>query len=219
MVTNSFTIGSLVRISPNILMFNNPRWLPLVYHRKADKGASYIFNKLFGVLGVFGHKEHTVARRRLAPSFTGTAMQKLRPLLNDLIDEWIEVLVEQMDADGVLDFNRYSPWLTYDVLGNLCFGESLGFMKERKDMYRLIESFSDDLRLLGLAGRAPNFIEWAERVGIINFVKPSPKDGRGIGVIMRVCLHMYLSFASHATENADAIARVGGRRASSEAFG
>jgi cytochrome P450 len=110
-------------------MFGDPRWLPLVYHRKADKGPSYRLNDIFGVQGVLRHQDHVVSRRRLAPSFTGTAMQGVRPLVESLIDEWIDALSEKADGKP-FDFPRYTPYLTYDVLANLCFGESLGFVRD-----------------------------------------------------------------------------------------
>ena len=50
-------------------MINEPRFLPVIYHRRADKTGFY--NPNFGVVSLFSslkHEDHVVAKRRIASS-------------------------------------------------------------------------------------------------------------------------------------------------------
>ena len=74
--------GSVVRLAPNLLSISDPRMLPDVYHRYADKSAFYIH----GVMGeraptlqTLGHREHAVRRRIIAPSVCTAIYSTLRP--------------------------------------------------------------------------------------------------------------------------------------------
>lgn len=74
--------GSVVRLAPNLLSISDPRMLPDVYHRYADKSAFYIH----GVMGeraptlqTLGHHEHALRRRIIAPSVCTAIYSTLRP--------------------------------------------------------------------------------------------------------------------------------------------
>ena len=63
--------GTVVRLAPNLLSISDPRMLPNVYHRYADKSEVYIH----GVMGeraptfqTLGHQEHAERRKIIAPS-------------------------------------------------------------------------------------------------------------------------------------------------------
>ena len=58
--------GPVVRKAPNLVIFNDPRLLPLVYHRTADKTDQYRAMEWFGILGIRKHAEHAELRKKLA---------------------------------------------------------------------------------------------------------------------------------------------------------
>lgn len=62
--------GTVVRLAPNLLSTSDPRMLPIIYHRYADKGEFYTH----GVMGeraptfqTLSHHEHAVRRRIITP--------------------------------------------------------------------------------------------------------------------------------------------------------
>lgn len=178
--------GPVVRTAPNLVVFNQPAWLPLVYNRTADKGETYQLSGIFGIVGVRSHIEHGIARRRLVPSFTKTAIHNLRPIVDGLIEQWIEALSERATAGKTFDISPYTSYLTYDVLANLCFGGSLGFIDQRKDVQGLVKGFDDSVAPLGVLTRSTVLVKWLLRVGFAKLIMPSPKDKSGLGVVMKV---------------------------------
>ena len=63
--------GSVVRLAPNLLSISDPRMLPDVYHRYADKSGFYthgVMGERAPTLQTLNHHEHAVRRRIIAPS-------------------------------------------------------------------------------------------------------------------------------------------------------
>ena len=68
--------GSVVRLAPNLLSISDPRMLPDVYHRYADKSGidtHGVMGERAPALQTLDHHEHAVRRRIIAPS-VGTAI-------------------------------------------------------------------------------------------------------------------------------------------------
>jgi len=66
-------IGPVIRVAPNLLVFNDPMLLPTVYHRYADKTDFYspgILGRVTPPFQTKDHKEHALKRKRVAPSVT-----------------------------------------------------------------------------------------------------------------------------------------------------
>ena len=63
--------GPVIRISPTLLHFNDPKMLPVVYSRTADKSKTYIQN-MFGdfepMFSMHEHKLHAAHRKLLSAS-------------------------------------------------------------------------------------------------------------------------------------------------------
>jgi hypothetical protein len=61
--------GPVIRITPNMLMCSDPKMLPVIYHRRADKADHYVtgsFGKTPGVFNIQPHEAHAVARKKIA---------------------------------------------------------------------------------------------------------------------------------------------------------
>jgi hypothetical protein len=59
----------VVRITPTMLIVSDPKMLPEIYHRRADKADHYVtgsFGKTASVFNVQSHGEHAVARKKIA---------------------------------------------------------------------------------------------------------------------------------------------------------
>lgn len=67
--------GPVIRVAPNLLVFNDPELLPVVYHRYADKTDFYspgILGRVTPPFQTLDHKEHALKRKRVAPSVSNT---------------------------------------------------------------------------------------------------------------------------------------------------
>ena len=69
---------------------------------------------------------HSRMRRLLSHAFSESALQEQEPLITSYFDLFIQKLHEQIDgpADGVIDMVRWYNFATFDLIGDLCFGES-----------------------------------------------------------------------------------------------
>ncbi|TGZ77922.1 cytochrome P450 [Ascodesmis nigricans] len=181
---NFESYGDVYRTAPNLLVFSNPAYLPLVYHRHAEKGDTYLITAPYGLIALSGHREHAAARKRLQAPFTVSAVRKTAALVNEVVDAWVTGLGEAVDElhinpcssssdDGrkkgktvELDFTIWPSFLTYDVLTKLCFGKEYGFCRERRDLGGLVKAGEDNIVPVGVAMRLPVVMRWVRRLGL-----------------------------------------------------
>ena len=66
-----FFLGPIVRIQPDILVFNDPKMLPVIYHRTADKDPQFYEVASLGLglclFSAIKHETHARFRRRVNP--------------------------------------------------------------------------------------------------------------------------------------------------------
>ena len=70
--------GSVVRLAPNLLSISDPRMLPEVYHRYADKSDFYthgIMGESAPTFQTLHHHEHALRRKIIAPSVRTVIVQ------------------------------------------------------------------------------------------------------------------------------------------------
>lgn len=69
-------LGPVVRVAPNLLAFNDPKLLPMVYHKNVDKTDFYstgILGEIAPPFQTLNHKEHAEKKRRIAFAVTMNA--------------------------------------------------------------------------------------------------------------------------------------------------
>ena len=129
--------GPVVRVGPNELSYSVPEAWDDVYgreklgsRRENPKPTWYLSPKTHEIVGA-PHEEHGRMRKLLANGFTGTAMNDQEPLIRVHVDLFIQRLLEIAD-DGKADIDIFQ-WLaycTFDIIGDLSFGEPFGCLKE-----------------------------------------------------------------------------------------
>ena len=70
--------GPVVRVSPYLLSFSDPKLLPVIYHRAADKAPVYgagALGKVSSTFSIRDHHEHALRRRKVAQSVSSGSMQ------------------------------------------------------------------------------------------------------------------------------------------------
>lgn len=70
-------------------------------------------------------KEHTEARKIFTPAFSDRALTQQAPLFNKYADQLVGNLKESSKTEEKLDMVRMYNFTTFDVMGDLTFGESL----------------------------------------------------------------------------------------------
>ena len=163
--------GSIVRIAPNELAFSEPdAWKDIYGHRVgAVQGAEemdkyHTFYRTKGeVLSISsGDREyHGRLRRQLAHGFSERALREQEPLIGSYMTLLVERLREHcvdrehVDAESglptqkKLDMKTWYNWTTFDVIGDLVFGESFGSLERAKDD-PWVEAINGSIQYLGI---------------------------------------------------------------------
>lgn len=133
--------GPIFRYGPNFLVVNTAQGLHDIYSpsdgtniRKAPH-YKFLHHKGFvSTLSAIEKSVHTAKRRILSACFTTSALRDLEHLMIDTVNDWTQALGSGITSasDGWSSSKDMADWanhLTFDVLGDLCFGKSFGLIK------------------------------------------------------------------------------------------
>lgn len=131
--------GDVVRVSPNELAFSHPEaWKEICGHLKRGqpengKDPKYLNEDIDKSLISASRERHGPLRRTLAHAFSARAMAEQQPLINSFIDLLMQRL-RQHGEDGTnpLNMAKWYEWATFDIVGNLAFGEPFGCLHNSK---------------------------------------------------------------------------------------
>ena len=182
--------GTVIRITPTMLLVSDATLLPKIYHRQANKPKHYITGSFGSTESVFNMQErHTHARHRklIAGSYSFTNVRKMEPLIDFRIQEWTEALENRfVKSDLPFDFAPWAVFMAYDIISEIGFGAPLGFIESGEDIGGLIQGFHDGLPAFGLMCRLYPFTEWIKTTWVgQKYLVAKPEDDSGIGVLMR----------------------------------
>ncbi|KAG4442921.1 hypothetical protein IFR05_001625 [Cadophora sp. M221] len=76
--------------------------------------------------------KHREARRLLAPAFSPGALRAQTAFVVKYVDMWIEQIKKHGDAAEGINMDEWYNWLTFDIIGDLAFGESFGAVENAK---------------------------------------------------------------------------------------
>ena len=133
--------GDVVRIAPNELSFADPRAWDDIYGARHRYGLmkSPIWHNAPGrpksILNAFDNQDHTRIRKAVQPAFTERAIKEQESIVqshvNLLIYKLEEAVEAHPDSDGVdIDVVRWYNFTTFDIIGDLGFGESFDCLKK-----------------------------------------------------------------------------------------
>ncbi|KAH7013966.1 cytochrome P450 [Ilyonectria destructans] len=124
--------GPIVRVAPDELSFTSAEaWKEIMGHRKDSSGenakdVTFSAGWENTILGA-NLEDHRRYRRVLSNGFSSKAMQDQQPMMMKYVDLLLQRLHEHCD-DGTkaLDVVSWYNFTTFDIIGDLAFGESFG---------------------------------------------------------------------------------------------
>ncbi|KAI1374302.1 cytochrome P450 [Hypoxylon crocopeplum] len=128
--------GPIVRIGPDELSYASPeawediygRYIP-AKRRENPKPTWYCSPDAHDMVGA-NLGDHGRMRRVMAPGFTYGAMCKQEPLIKEHVDLFLEKLHGLSGKDGtVINMLQWFTYCTFDMIGDLSFGEPFGCLK------------------------------------------------------------------------------------------
>ncbi|KAI3337515.1 cytochrome P450 [Xylariaceae sp. AK1471] len=147
--------GPVVRVAPNDLVFNSAQAWQDIYgfrpgHRTFIKGVFYeggVFSSR-GVSSIDTERDpqrHANMRRLLANAFSMTSLTEQEELVRGTIDRFIEVFKTKTVEHGqVFDVTKGYERMTFDIIGDLAFGETFGAL-ESETPHPWVESLLSSL--------------------------------------------------------------------------
>ncbi|KAJ5540699.1 cytochrome P450 monooxygenase, partial [Penicillium frequentans] len=129
--------GDVVRIGPDELAFSSATaWRDIMGHRPGVEEFAKSQNFYRPVKGSpvnivnAEREEHSILRRQLAHGFSEKSMREQEPLIQLYIDLLIQRLHENCAAgQKAVDLTAWYNWTTFDIIGDLAFGEPFGCLQ------------------------------------------------------------------------------------------
>lgn len=131
--------GDVVRVGPNELAFaHDDAWKEICGHLKHGqpengKDPKWTNEDVDQSLISARRERHGPLRRILAHAFSARAMVEQQPFINEYIDLFLQRLRENGDnGTKPLNLTKWFEWATFDIIGDLAFGESFGCLRDSK---------------------------------------------------------------------------------------
>ncbi|KAL7806057.1 cytochrome P450 [Trichoderma gracile] len=146
------TYGDVVRIAPDQLAFSDgAAWQDIMGHRKrgqGENGKDPVFWKANQHSVISADREnHTRMRRTLAHGFSAHSMMEQQPLIQGYVDLLIQKLRENCaDGSKPVEMTSWYNYTTFDVIGDLAFGEPFGCL-ENSDYHPWVSLIFDRIRV------------------------------------------------------------------------
>ncbi|KAJ4303772.1 hypothetical protein N0V90_002673 [Kalmusia sp. IMI 367209] len=127
--------GDVVRVSPNELSFSKVEsWNEIYGH--ANKGRKPFLKSNFYDNGKYPHvvtardpEEHRKQRRALSHAFSAQALRDQESVVQEYVNMFIDGLEKWGTGTQGLNIVEAFNWVTFDIIGELAFGESFGACK------------------------------------------------------------------------------------------
>ncbi|KAH7395175.1 cytochrome P450 [Phaeosphaeria sp. MPI-PUGE-AT-0046c] len=181
--------GSVLRITPTMLLVSDATKLPEVYNRQANKSDHYVtgsFGEQESLFNMKEHKVHAHYRKIAAGPYAFSNVKKMEPLIDHRISDWLAKLELRFgDTGREFDFAPWAVYMAYDIISEVGFGAPFGFVESESDVGGLIQGFHDGLLPFGLMARLWPFTNFIKKTPLGKYLIAKPEDDSGIGMLMR----------------------------------
>ncbi|KAF9894168.1 hypothetical protein FE257_009141 [Aspergillus nanangensis] len=131
--------GDVVRIAPNELSFATAQAFRDIYgvpsktRKLFPKSDRFYDNGHPNIAFVIDPDERARQHRIFAPQFRPSAVRTQEPIVHRHVDLWLDQIATRgCDGAVALDVSKWFEWLTFDIIGELTFGESFNATRDNK---------------------------------------------------------------------------------------
>ncbi|KAL1963922.1 hypothetical protein VTN77DRAFT_7728 [Rasamsonia byssochlamydoides] len=146
--------GHTVRVAPNELSFtNDTAWKTIYGQRSAEMGKDPVFSlhTPTGVANILtaDRETHIRQRRLLSHAFSEKALREQESILQSYVDKLLEQISLRC-ASGPVDLVAWYNFATYDLIGDLSFGDNFGCLDQGDydPFVRSIKAMSKELTFI-----------------------------------------------------------------------
>lgn len=146
--------GDIVRVGPDELAFAHAdAWKDICGHLQRGqvengKDPKYANQDLDKSLISASREVHGPMRRLLSHGFSARAMAEQQPLINAYIDLFLQRIREHGEGGSKpMDLTKWFEWATFDIIGDLSFGESFGCLQTSAS-HPWVDSFFESMKFI-----------------------------------------------------------------------
>lgn len=127
--------GEVVRISPNELSFATIESYNDIYGHASKgqqqflKAPSYDHGTTPHIVGIRDPEEHRKTRKALSPAFSAKSLRDQENIIVEYADMFVGQLKKLGAGPEGIDVTEAIAWVTFDIIGELAFGESFDAVK------------------------------------------------------------------------------------------
>ncbi|KAJ6086421.1 cytochrome P450, partial [Penicillium canescens] len=151
--------GPLVRIAPDEVACADPEAIRKIYSTTSPLNKSNFyhiwdvgaFSKYPNAFAIVDEKLHFERRRIVNGVYSMSTVLTLESYIDDCSRLFVECMTERTVSDQAIDLGDWFLWYAYDVIGELFFGRSLGFIENRGDQGAFLASLELMLPVLTTA--------------------------------------------------------------------
>lgn len=157
--------GPVLRISPTELAFNTPRAFRDIYGARpggcfAKDRSHYLppANEVDHLVCAVDNAVHARQRRLLSHAFSDNALRDQQGLIRGYVDTMISKLRTETEKENhvSVDIKSWMNYTTFDIMGDLMFGESFDCLKDSQ-LHPWIRLIFNSIKALAIAGAAQQF--------------------------------------------------------------
>jgi cytochrome P450 len=134
--------GPVVRIAPNELSFSTTQSFNDIYGHSGKDHQAFIKGTFYdhglpepGIVAERNPERHRETRRLLSHGFSAKALKEQEGLLVEYIDLFVSQLAKHGTKSTGVNMKEWFNWLSFDIIGELAFGESFGAVKAAKSHF------------------------------------------------------------------------------------
>ncbi|KAL4905793.1 hypothetical protein BDW74DRAFT_167491 [Aspergillus multicolor] len=158
--------GYLVRIAPNEIICSDPRAITTIYETKSDSTRSDVYDAWAppSKTGYPGHfptrdeKMHTEHRRFVNSAYSMSSVLASEENIDSCTHHLFQALRTAVEENSPVDLGRLLNMYTFDVLGELFYGQSFGMLETRSDVGSYMESIESLLPTFTIGGTLPSYL-------------------------------------------------------------
>ncbi|CZR68563.1 related to cytochrome P450 monooxygenase [Phialocephala subalpina] len=128
--------GPVVRVAPDELAFSDSSaWKEIMGHKTGGQEMgkwtpfSRVMDNMSSDIVNADREEHSRLRRQLSHGFSDKSMRQQEPMITQYIDLLIQRLRENCEGDKALNVAAWYNYTTFDIIGDLAFGEPFGCLE------------------------------------------------------------------------------------------
>ncbi|KAH7350674.1 cytochrome P450 monooxygenase-like protein [Rhexocercosporidium sp. MPI-PUGE-AT-0058] len=141
--------GPVVRMTPNDLSFNSSQaWRDIYGYRKGGKHLErdprFFYADPTRAQNIISSNEanHARLRKVMIHAFSDKALQEQEPIVTSYCDLLIEQLHSQMEAKQTVDIAAWFNFASFDIIGDLTFGESFHALEKGEEHWWMSTIFN-----------------------------------------------------------------------------